>query len=77
MRSLDEVFESEQRREDARVALLCSVFVNCHRDPKKPPVRPERFMPRIPPKSSEELEARILNLCSIARSAEEAILKYE
>lgn len=46
---------------DARFALLCSVFANCHRDPKrkKQPYTPLDFMPRERPRTRDELVAKL------------------
>lgn len=40
-----------QWRSDYRMALLASVFANCHRDPKRrpQPFRPSDFMPEFEP----------------------------
>lgn len=42
---------------DARFALLCSVFANCHRDPKtkRQPYTVDDFMPRERPQTREAL----------------------
>lgn len=57
MRTFQEVFESREKRDDARFALLCSVVANCHRDPKtkRQPYRVEDFMPRERPQTREAL----------------------
>lgn len=57
MRPFREVFESQEKRMDARFALLCSVFANCHRDPKtkRQPYTVDDFMPRERPQTREAL----------------------
>lgn len=35
-----------RRDEWGRFASLMAVIVNCHRDPKRAPIEPERFIPR-------------------------------
>lgn len=74
MRALEEAKEAQERRMDARFALLCSVFANSRRDPKQRPYRVEDFMPRHHnrPKTREELEAKIRSFCDAARAVKEA-----
>lgn len=73
MRALEEVREAEERRIDARFALVCSVLANCHRNAKQRPYRVEDFMPKHynRPKTREELEAKIRSFCGAARAIQE------
>jgi len=58
---LQAAYEVEQSRIDARFALVCAVFANCHRDPKRrrKPYSVEDFMPRKAPQTRDELVARL------------------
>lgn len=73
MRALEEAREGDERRIDARFALVCCVLANCNRDSKQRPYRVEDFMPKHHnrPKNREELEAKIRNFCGAARAIQE------
>jgi hypothetical protein len=77
MQALDEVYEAEERRMDARFAQLCAAVYNSHptdkKNPRKP-VSPEVFMPRVRPKTAEELEAKVANF---ARAVNARVIKPE
>ena len=53
-----DAYEEQQKREDARFALVCSVLAEINRDPKsrKTPYRVEDFMPH---KKTESLESKL------------------
>lgn len=59
MQALDEVYQAEERRMDARFGMLASVLANCHRGKGRRPFKPEDFMPKERPRTPEELESRI------------------
>ena len=61
MRAFQKIYESIEKRHDARFALLCTVVANCHRDPKvkRQPYKIEDFMPRERPQTRAELVARL------------------
>ncbi|MGB0745222.1 MAG: phage tail assembly protein T [Opitutales bacterium] len=59
MQALDEAYEAQERRMDARFALVCSTLANIHRGKGKPAYRVEDFLPKQRPKTQEELEAKV------------------
>jgi hypothetical protein len=59
MQALDEVYEAEERRMDARFALVCCTLANIHRGKSKRTFRVEDFMPKDRPKTPEELDGKI------------------
>jgi hypothetical protein len=46
----------EQEQSSYKVALVCSVIANCHKDPKQKPFKPEDFMPRKPQTQKEQMQ---------------------
>lgn len=74
MQALDEVYQAEERRMDARFALLASVLANCHRGKNKRPFTTEDFMPKERPRTQEQLESRINRF---ARSMNARVIKVE
>lgn len=70
MRALEEAQEAQERRIDARFAMLASILANQNRGKSQRPYRVEDFMPKhhSRPRSREELEAKIRSFCGAARA---------
>jgi hypothetical protein len=70
MRALEEAQEAQERRIDARFAMLAAILANQQRGKNQRPYRTEDFMPRHHnrARTREELEAKIRAFCGGARS---------
>lgn len=79
MRALEEAQGAQERRIDARFAMLASILANQNRGKNQRPYRVEDFMPKhhSRPRSREELEAKIRSFCGAARAIGDGRLRAQ